>query len=87
MMFHRRPWLLIIRVTPAARGATQSFSAAELPLTECLKDTVARFLPYWHQTIVPDLKNGQRVFIAATATACGRWSSILTTSLIKRSWT
>jgi len=37
----------------------------ELPLTECLKDTVARFLPYWHQTIVPDLKAGKRVLIAA----------------------
>ena len=38
---------------------------AELPLTECLKDTVARFLPYWHETIVPALKSGQRVIIAA----------------------
>jgi 2,3-bisphosphoglycerate-dependent phosphoglycerate mutase len=37
----------------------------ELPLTECLKDTVARFLPYWHDTIVPELKNGKRVLIAA----------------------
>jgi 2,3-bisphosphoglycerate-dependent phosphoglycerate mutase len=37
----------------------------ELPLTECLKDTVARFLPYWHETIVPSLKSGQRVIIAA----------------------
>ena len=27
--------------------------ATELPLTECLKDTVARFLPYWHETIAP----------------------------------
>ncbi len=38
---------------------------AELPLTECLKDTVARFLPYWHETIVPVLKSGKRVIIAA----------------------
>lgn len=38
---------------------------AELPLTECLKDTVARFLPYWHETIVPALKAGRRVIIAA----------------------
>ncbi|MFH1529258.1 MAG: 2,3-diphosphoglycerate-dependent phosphoglycerate mutase [Pseudomonadota bacterium] len=37
----------------------------ELPLTECLKDTVERFLPYWHQEIVPDLKAGKRVLIAA----------------------
>jgi 2,3-bisphosphoglycerate-dependent phosphoglycerate mutase len=40
-------------------------SEAELPLTECLKDTVARFLPYWHQRIAPDVKAGKRVLIAA----------------------
>jgi 2,3-bisphosphoglycerate-dependent phosphoglycerate mutase len=38
---------------------------AELPLTECLKDTVARFLPYWHDTIAPAVAAGQRVVIAA----------------------
>jgi 2,3-bisphosphoglycerate-dependent phosphoglycerate mutase len=37
----------------------------ELPLAESLKDTVARFLPYWHGTIVPDLRAGKRVLIAA----------------------
>src|SRR3954471_8912299 len=37
----------------------------ELPLTECLKDTVARFQPYWHDTIVPSVRAGQRVLIAA----------------------
>jgi 2,3-bisphosphoglycerate-dependent phosphoglycerate mutase len=37
----------------------------ELPLTECLKDTVARFLPYWHKTIAPVVKEGKRVLIAA----------------------
>jgi 2,3-bisphosphoglycerate-dependent phosphoglycerate mutase len=36
-----------------------------LPLTESLKDTVARFLPYWHDAIVPDLKAGKRVLVAA----------------------
>jgi 2,3-bisphosphoglycerate-dependent phosphoglycerate mutase len=38
---------------------------AELPLAESLKDTVARFLPYWEQRIVPDLEAGRRVLIAA----------------------
>ncbi len=42
-----------------------SLGPGELPLTECLKDTVARFLPYWHETIVPALKEGKRVLIAA----------------------
>ena len=37
----------------------------QLPLTECLKDTVARFLPLWHETIAPTIKSGQRVIIAA----------------------
>jgi 2,3-bisphosphoglycerate-dependent phosphoglycerate mutase len=37
----------------------------EIPLTECLKDTVARFLPYWHKTIAPVVKEGKRVLIAA----------------------
>lgn len=37
----------------------------ELPLTESLKDTVARFLPYWHETIAPSIRAGRRVLIAA----------------------
>jgi 2,3-bisphosphoglycerate-dependent phosphoglycerate mutase len=37
----------------------------ELPLTETLKDTVARFLPYWHDTIAPTIRAGKRVVIAA----------------------
>jgi 2,3-bisphosphoglycerate-dependent phosphoglycerate mutase len=37
----------------------------DLPLTECLKDTVARFLPYWHEAIAPAVKAGERVIIAA----------------------
>ncbi len=37
----------------------------ELPRAECLKDTVARFLPLWHETIVPDIKAGKKVLIAA----------------------
>jgi 2,3-bisphosphoglycerate-dependent phosphoglycerate mutase len=40
-------------------------SASDLPLTESLKDTVARFLPYWHETISPAIGASQRVLIAA----------------------
>ncbi|MCK9588651.1 MAG: 2,3-diphosphoglycerate-dependent phosphoglycerate mutase [Terrimicrobiaceae bacterium] len=36
-----------------------------LPLTECLKDTVDRFLPLWHEKIAPTVKSGKRVIIAA----------------------
>jgi len=42
-----------------------SLAGADLPLTESLKDTVARFLPYWHETIAPAIASGQRVLIAA----------------------
>jgi 2,3-bisphosphoglycerate-dependent phosphoglycerate mutase len=37
----------------------------DLPLAESLKDTVARFLPYWHEVIAPTIESGQRVVIAA----------------------
>jgi 2,3-bisphosphoglycerate-dependent phosphoglycerate mutase len=37
----------------------------DLPAAESLKDTVARFLPYWHEVIVPQIKAGKRVVIAA----------------------
>jgi 2,3-bisphosphoglycerate-dependent phosphoglycerate mutase len=37
----------------------------DIPLTECLKDTVARFLPYWHETIAPTIRARKRVLIAA----------------------
>jgi 2,3-bisphosphoglycerate-dependent phosphoglycerate mutase len=38
---------------------------SELPSTECLKDTVERFLPLWHREIAPAIKGGKRVLIAA----------------------
>jgi 2,3-bisphosphoglycerate-dependent phosphoglycerate mutase len=38
---------------------------SELPQTECLKDTVERFLPYWHEEIAPMVKAGKKVIIAA----------------------
>lgn len=40
-------------------------SRAELPLTECLKDTIARTLPYWHEYIAPAVRCGKRVIVAA----------------------
>ncbi|HYK90976.1 MAG TPA: 2,3-diphosphoglycerate-dependent phosphoglycerate mutase [Acidobacteriota bacterium] len=42
-----------------------SLSEEEVPLTECLKDTVARALPYWHDTVVPMIREGKRVIIAS----------------------
>ncbi len=43
----------------------QALSKDQIPLGECLKDTVARVLPYWHEHIVPDLQAGKRLIIAA----------------------
>ncbi|MCX6600676.1 MAG: 2,3-diphosphoglycerate-dependent phosphoglycerate mutase [bacterium] len=43
----------------------RDLSPAELPRTECLKDTLTRFLPYWHGEIAPEIKKGKRVIIAA----------------------
>ena len=43
----------------------RSLTPADLPLTECLKDTVDRFLPYWHEVIAPAVRSGQKVLIAA----------------------
>ncbi len=40
-------------------------SAKEIPRTECLKDTVDRFLPYWQEIIVPSIRQGKRAIIAA----------------------
>ena len=39
--------------------------ADQIPLTECLKDTVARVLPFWQERIAPAVKSGQRIVIAA----------------------
>jgi len=43
----------------------RSLATSELPLTECLRDTVGRFLPYWHGTIAPVIRSGQKVLVVA----------------------
>ena len=43
----------------------RSLTASELPLTESLKDTVARFMPFWNETLAPTVKRGERLIIAA----------------------
>ena len=46
-------------------GDPRYADVAELPRTECLKDVLERFLPYWEEQIVPDLKSGRTVLVAA----------------------
>ena len=43
----------------------KDLAAEQLPQSECLKDTVERFLPYWHGTIAPTIKSGKKVLITA----------------------
>jgi 2,3-bisphosphoglycerate-dependent phosphoglycerate mutase len=51
--------------SPADDPRYRDLAPDQLPGTECLKDTVERFLPYWHGTIAPAVKAGRRVIIAA----------------------
>lgn len=50
---------------PGHDARYKDLTLEDLPLTECLKDTVARFLPYWHKVIAPAVKSGKRVIIVA----------------------
>jgi 2,3-bisphosphoglycerate-dependent phosphoglycerate mutase len=50
---------------PARDPRYRDLAPGELPLTECLKDTVERFLPYWNRAIAPQVATGRRVIIAA----------------------
>jgi 2,3-bisphosphoglycerate-dependent phosphoglycerate mutase len=50
---------------PSRDPRYRGLDATQLPLTESLKDTVDRFLPYWHESIAPAIRSGKRVIIAA----------------------
>lgn len=50
---------------PAADPRYAQLAKAQVPLSECLKDTVERVIPYWNETVVPSMRAGRRVLIAA----------------------
>lgn len=50
---------------PAKDSRYKTLKKEEIPLTECLKDTVARVMPCWNDTIAPAIKSGKRILIAA----------------------
>ena len=50
---------------PGSDPRYRGLAASQIPYTECLKDTVARVLPYWNQAIAPDIRAGKRVLITA----------------------
>lgn len=69
-------WRRSYNIPPPAMDATDErnprndrryadLSDEEIPLTECLKDTVERFVPYWEVEIVPKIQEGKRILIAA----------------------
>jgi len=51
--------------SPANDRRYAALAPRQIPLTESLKDTVARFLPYWHEVIAPVVAGGQRVLVTA----------------------
>lgn len=50
---------------PSKDPRYQTLKPEEIPSSECLKDTVARFLPYWESEVAPMLRRGQRVLLVA----------------------
>lgn len=68
-------WRRSYDVRPPALDPADNFCAgdpryaalapAQIPLTECLKDTVARAMPYWREVLAPAIRSGQRVLVAA----------------------
>jgi 2,3-bisphosphoglycerate-dependent phosphoglycerate mutase len=50
---------------PGRERKYEKLDPSQIPLTECLKDTVERFLPFWESDIAPALRRGDRVLIAA----------------------
>ena len=50
---------------PGADPRYKNLTPEQLPLTECLRDTIDRFMPYWHSTVAPSIRSGKRVIVAA----------------------
>ena len=50
---------------PRLDGRYKDLTPSQLPASECLKDTVDRFLPYWHEAIAPSIRSGKKILIVA----------------------
>jgi len=50
---------------PGSDPRYATLTKEQLPLTECLKDTVARVLPFWHEVIAPSIRSGKKILVAA----------------------
>ena len=51
--------------SPARDPRYAGLDKKDIPLSECLKDTVARVLPYWHENIAPEVRAGKRLLVTA----------------------
>ena len=50
---------------PGNEQKYEDLNQNDIPLTECLKDTVERFLPFWHESVAPEIRKGRRVLVCA----------------------
>lgn len=50
---------------PGKEAKYAGLDKKDIPVTECLKDTIARVMPYWEESITPELKAGKTVLVAA----------------------
>ncbi len=55
----------LLPTDPRCERSDPRYGPDQVPLTECLKDTVARVMPFWNDTLAPAIKSGKRVLIAA----------------------
>src|SRR3990167_3093419 len=58
----------------------------QIPLTECLKDTVERVLPFWNESMAPAILSGKRILVAAHGNSTGHWSNTWTRFPTMTSW-
>jgi len=50
---------------PGKDAKYKELDRKDIPVAECLKDTVDRFLPFWHESLVPELKKGKKILVSA----------------------
>ena len=65
MTWHLLPWRRTIPPTPNGIPATKGVPDSELPRTESLKETIARMMPYWEETVLPSLRTLDNILIVA----------------------
>ena len=65
MTWHLLPWRRTIPPTPNGHPRYKGVPDSELPRTESLKETIARMMPYWEETVLPSLRTLDNILIVA----------------------